>query len=239
MKGDQIDQVRDEAQLKQSQLFSHLANGLIGEPTVEDITLVAIDGVDGAGKTTFADQLADHCRRISDRPVYRCSMDDFLNEKSRRYRRGRNDPEGFYRDSYNYDCAQQVLLEPLTNEIEPKVQFKAFDVDSDLLLPVKQQKIPMNSVVILDGMFLHTDLMRPYWSYSIFLSVPFEVSVPRGNSRFGLPGAVDHPKNQRYVKGQQIYLRECMPELKATWVIDNSDFNSPKIKEKEDVHTYS
>jgi len=39
MKGDQIDQVRDEAQLKQSQLFSHLANGLIGEPTVEDITL--------------------------------------------------------------------------------------------------------------------------------------------------------------------------------------------------------
>ena len=37
----------------------HRLAALIPEPAGEDCIRVAIDGVDGAGKTTFADALAD------------------------------------------------------------------------------------------------------------------------------------------------------------------------------------
>ncbi len=56
---------------------------------------VAVDGVDGVGKTTFADKLGTAIERIG-RPVIRSSVDGFHNPRERRYRRGRASPEGFY-----------------------------------------------------------------------------------------------------------------------------------------------
>jgi uridine kinase len=45
-------------------------------------TLVGVDGLDGAGKTTFADRLAP----LLERPVVRASEDDFLNPAAIRSR---------------------------------------------------------------------------------------------------------------------------------------------------------
>lgn len=58
---------------------------------------VGIDGVDGAGKTTFADELRD-VLTPSRRPVIRATVDEFHHPKPVRYRLGRSSPEGFYRD---------------------------------------------------------------------------------------------------------------------------------------------
>ena len=72
-------------------------------------TLVAVDGVDGAGKTTFADRLAPRL----DRPVVRASEDDFLNPAAVRHRRGRESPEGFFRDSYDLARARAAAAGPV------------------------------------------------------------------------------------------------------------------------------
>src|SRR5690606_29224558 len=53
---------------------------------------VAIDGVDGAGKSTFADELAGPLQKLG-RPVIRASADSFHNPREIRYRRGRHSPE--------------------------------------------------------------------------------------------------------------------------------------------------
>src|SRR5687768_8892138 len=60
---------------------------------------VAIDGVDGVGKTTLANELVDPLRRRG-RPVIRASIDGFHNPRSVRYRLGRSSPEGYYKDSF-------------------------------------------------------------------------------------------------------------------------------------------
>ena len=57
-------------------------------------TLMAIDGVDGSGKTAFADDLADLVRE-SGTKVIRISFDNFLNPREVRHARGRTSPEGF------------------------------------------------------------------------------------------------------------------------------------------------
>ena len=64
-------------------------------------TLMAIDGVDGSGKTAFADDLADLVRE-SGTKVIRISFDNFLNPREVRHARGRTSPEGFFDDTYNY-----------------------------------------------------------------------------------------------------------------------------------------
>ena len=57
-------------------------------------TRVGVDGVDGAGKTVFAAELADTLRRQG-REVVQVSLDDFHHVRAIRYRRGRTSPEGF------------------------------------------------------------------------------------------------------------------------------------------------
>lgn len=64
---------------------------------------VGIDGVDGVGKTVFADHLAA-ILRTAGRPVVRVSADDFHHPREVRYRRGRTSPKGFWLDSYDYSA---------------------------------------------------------------------------------------------------------------------------------------
>src|SRR5712691_8489252 len=69
---------------------------------------VGVDGVDGAGKTHFADELAE-LLKASGRSAIRASVDGFHNPKAVRYRRGRGSPEGFFHDSYDYDQLKVAL----------------------------------------------------------------------------------------------------------------------------------
>ncbi len=76
--------------------------GFIADETlrvrVPGVTRVGVDGVDGAGKTTFADELAG-ALAPSGRQIIRVCADDFLNPRDVRYLRGRSSPEGFFLDS--------------------------------------------------------------------------------------------------------------------------------------------
>src|SRR5262245_11296876 len=73
---------------------------------------VAIDGVHGVGKAVLADELAGPVSNRG-RPVIRASIDGLHNPRSFRYRLGRNSPEGYFRDSFNYPALTTVLLAPL------------------------------------------------------------------------------------------------------------------------------
>ncbi len=76
-----------------------------------DFLRIAVDGDDGSGKTTFADKAAAAIR-LRGRPVVRISLDDFHNVQLVRYRQGRDSPDGFWQDSYNYARFQRDVLDP-------------------------------------------------------------------------------------------------------------------------------
>ena len=59
--------------------------------------LVGIDGIDGSGKSTFADEVAT-LLRARGVPVVRSTVDSFHNPRSKRWARGRSSPVGFYLD---------------------------------------------------------------------------------------------------------------------------------------------
>jgi len=176
--------------------------GLIDEIADEISALrgarVAIDGVDGAGKTYLADALAE---AIKPRPA-RLSIDDFLNPTEVRYARGRDSPEGFFLDSH--DLAAFIAA---------------------------VQAVPADRTLIVDGIFSHRDELVGFWDYSIWLEVPFDVSIPRGAARghgFGDPDP-DAESNRRYVEGQRLYIATCNPRSRATIVIDNTKLDAPRL----------
>lgn len=192
------------------------------------VARIAIDGVDGAGKTTFADELGQALRGFG-RPVIRASVDGFHNRRSVRYAQGKQSPAGFFQDSYNYASLKVHLLEPLGPGGSRRYCIAAFDYVTDKSVPLSEREAHPQSILLLDGIFLHRPELRSYWDASIFLRVDFAVSVARNAARDGSSPDPLAPANQRYVEGQRIYLSTCTPEKYATLVVDNNDLEAPSL----------
>jgi uridine kinase len=192
------------------------------------ILRIAVDGVDGASKTVFADELADAVRPAG-LLVIRASVDGFHHPKNIRYRLGRNSPEGFFRDSYDYAALKSVLLDPRSPGGSARYRTATFDVENDSAVVVEERLADPDAILILDGIFLHRSELRDYWDLSIFLHVPFEISIPRGAGRGFGSADPQSEQNRRYIDGQKLYFRECDPSAHATVVVDNTDLADPRI----------
>jgi uridine kinase len=192
------------------------------------ITRVGVDGVDGAGKTMFANELAAvvHSRH---RPVIRASVDGFHNPKAVRYRKGRGSPEGYFADSYDYATLRNALLDPLSPGGSGRYRAVIFDHRTDLPVSSAEAQALPGSILILDGIFLHRPELRDVWDFSIFLATAFDISVSRCAERDGTSPDPAAAANRRYVEGQQLYLRTCNPRARATLTIDNNDLSAPFI----------
>ncbi|OLF08258.1 nucleoside/nucleotide kinase family protein [Actinophytocola xanthii] len=189
---------------------------------------VAVDGVDGAGKTYFADELADELRGRGT-PVVRASVDGFHNPQRTRYRLGRRSPEGFYRDSYDYGRFMRLLLDPFGPEGSGAYVPEVYDVRREREVRRPPALAEPGSVLVVDGIFTHRDELVRFWDFSVWLDVPFEVSIPRGGQRGDMDPDPRAESNRRYVEGQRIYFAQCSPRTRASMVVDNSDLANPVI----------
>lgn len=196
--------------------------------------LVAIDGLDGAGKTVLAEELVELAAEDSsgsgdNRLVASLSIDGFHHPRAVRYARGKG-PESFFHDSYDYDAFIRSVVTPFREgtPIIPAV----WDVNTDAPAAPARAELPPRCVLLVEGIFLHRPELRTHWDASVWVEVPFEVSVPRGNVRF--PGQHDSiPEaavNHRYVGGQRLYLAECSPWEWASWIFDNEDLQLPRLR---------
>jgi len=204
---------------------------LVPSAVGEDCVRVAVDGVDGSGKTVFADELAEMLRSLG-KYVVRVSVDDFHNVRSTRYRRGRLSPEGFWLDSFNYDRLHADVLTPLGPGGSRRYRSAAHDLITDEILDPEYDVAPPGAVLVADGLFLHRDELADAWEFSVFLDVPFEITVARMAARDGTNPDPEHPTIQRYVGAQQLYFKSCSPHRRATLVIDNTTFATPRLLEQ-------
>lgn len=189
---------------------------------------VGMDGVDGAGKSTFAAELA---QVLAERghPVVHASVDSFHHPRERRYRRGRTSPEGYWLDSYDYDRLVSDLLAAFAPGADRRYRKEIHDVRQELPVEAPQHEAADGSVLVVDGIFLHRDELVEYWDFSVFLDVDVTVTTARTAVRDGTSPDPQHPANARYVVGQRIYLAACDPPSRADLVIDNNDLARPVV----------
>lgn len=212
---------------KRAELLQYIAHAILKLPA-DNVVRVAIDGVDGAGKTVFGDELS-YILQSFERQVIRASVDSFHNPRPIRYKRGASSPEGFFRDSYNYEALVTYLLRPLSRDGSRRFHSSAFDHRTDAAVVAAEEYAEPSAILIFDGIFLHRPELQAFWDFSIFLDVDFTISIPRGAQRGAGSSDPLALSNQRYVQGQKIYLSECNPKVHASVVVNNEDLESPYI----------
>lgn len=194
--------------------------------------IVAIDGLDGAGKTVFADGLAEVFAETGD-AVFRAGIDGFHRPRAERYARGRRSPDGFYRDSYDYATFRRVLIDPFRDGAQTAgttgFQLSAFDVARDASVESQWVTAPLDAVLVVDGIFLNRPELQDLWDWSVWLDVPFDVAYARLALRDGSDPDPDAPSNARYRQGQEIYVNEAHPRDAASVIVDNADLAHPRI----------
>jgi uridine kinase len=200
----------------------------ISRQTNSGILRVAIDGVDGAGKTMLADELATSLRKEG-AAVIRAGIDGFHHPRAVRYRLGRTSPEGFFRDSYNIDMLRAVLLDPLGPGGSLNYRTKVFDHRTDSFIDSPIETAVPPAVLLFDGLFLHRPELRNNWDLSVFLDVPFTQSYARMAHRDGSDADPMAAANNRYREGQKLYFAECRPHEAADILVDYADLAAPQI----------
>lgn len=189
---------------------------------------VAIDGADGVGKTSLANELVEPLRQCG-LDVIRASIDGFHHPRAHRYRRGRSSPEGYFRDSFDTEALTRVLLDPLGPAGSRQFRRAVFDYRMDAEVRAPLETAAARAVLVFDGVFLLRPELRGHWDLSVFLDAPFTVTVARCASRDGGSPDVSAAENRRYVEGQELYFRECAPQRAATILVDYRNLDDPAV----------
>jgi uridine kinase len=194
---------------------------------------VAIDGVDAAGKTTLADDLARELERCGC-SVIRASIDGFHNPAAVRHRRAASG-EGYFRDSFDYEALSRALLTPLGPSGSRRYCRAVFDHRTDSPVQAPTEEARKDAILLLDGVFLLRSELRAHWDFSIFVAADFRVTVARAEVRdrglFGNPTDVRRRYESRYVPGQRLYLESERPRSHASVVVLNDDPEDPALED--------
>ena len=213
---------------KRDALLNSLAD-LINKMKRGEILRVAVDGIDCAGKTMLADELMP---LVEDRgrPVIRASLDGFHNSSHVRYARGRESPEGYYLDSFNYQGLVDKLLLPLSQGGDHRYIEAIFDYRKDEPVELQPKEADPEAVLLLDGVFLLRPELLSFWDLKIFLDISYEESMKRAIVRNGGVGSkVEDLYLRRYIPGQKLYMIHSAPKRKTDILIDNNVPANPRI----------
>ena len=190
--------------------------------------LVSIDGIDTSGKTMLSNELASKMHEIG-RDIIQSSIDGFHNSLTIRYKRGRYNPEGYYRDSFNLQALKILLLNPLKSG-NLRYKTKAYDYTHNIEIFSPFIMAKPDSILLFNGIFLNRPELRDYWDFSIYLYIDEDESIKRGLSRDN--GDAEETKLlylNRYLPGQRIYQKESEPMKYVDIIIDNNNIENPSI----------
>jgi uridine kinase len=216
--------------VKRSDLIRNLA-GAVCDVVRDHPTRVAFDGVDAAGKTTLAGEVATALEDCG-RQIIRASIDGFHNPRV--VRRRDDSAEGYFRSSFNYAALIDSLLAPLGPNGSRMFRRAVFDLRADAEVVVEQEIAAPNAILLLDGVFLLRHELRGYWDLAIFVEADFATTVARAEVRdsklFGNASAVRQRYESRYVPGQKLYLEQEQPKDCADFVVINNSFDNPRLE---------
>lgn len=178
--------------------LAHLADALAALP---DAARVAIDGVDAAGKTTIADELAVVLRDRGEQ-FERVCADDFLRPAAERHRRGRESAEGYYLDSFDHDALRRSVL-------------------------ATRGRVLVDGIFLMRPELNDLWDFRVFVDVSIEESI--RRGAGRDAEHLGSAEAAERLYRRRYAPAQRRYLAELRPQRLADVVVDNSVPESPRV----------
>ena len=186
-------------------VLEELGDALAAVHVADRLTRIGIDGVDGAGKTVLAEEVAQ-LLTTRGRPCIRISVDYFERPPHERYARGELSPEGYYLDAFDFERFRSHVL----------------SVDG-----------PIELVIVADGVFLQRPELVALWDATVWADADLEVTARRGIERdlrwAESLEAIRERYRVRYVPAQRRYIEEQRPRERATFVFRNTDLTEPEL----------
>jgi len=168
------------------------------------LTLIAIEGFGGAGKTTFAERLSQALGS-----AYVVNIDDFIVKE--KLTEPSWDKGGFDRERLE----RQVLL-PASKQEPVKYQELIWETNT-----LSEPKIvPQVDYLIVEGISSYHPNLAHYYDFKIWVDTPIEVAKARGKARDA--GNENADKWDMWAENDLRYQEKYHPEQQADFVISNS-----------------
>lgn len=191
---------------------------------------VALDGVDGSGKTTLGDDLG-RALRARGRPCVRASGDGFHRPPDERYRQGRRSPDGYFEDAFDFETMRRVLLGPLGPGGDRRYRTAIYDVGAERDVEQVPRRAERRVVLVVDGVFLQRPGLDREWDFRVWVETTLETAraraVARDRGTFG--PEIDRRYRERYMPAQRRYLEEVRPDERADVRFVNNDPDHPVL----------
>lgn len=191
---------------------------------------IAVDGLTASGKSTFGDELGAVVSGAG-RQVLRASLDDFKRPWSEAHLYDRTSGEGYFRNAFDYERCQRLLLEPAGIDGSGDVALCSIDPLTQVDHSATKLTMTADAVLLVDGVFAFRPELDRYWDLRVWLDIDADLSVARGAQRDamieGSERAAEQLHRARYLPSERIYIAECDPIGRADVVIDNSVFERP------------
>jgi uridine kinase len=186
-------------------VLEELGDALAAVHAPDRLTRIGIDGVDGAGKTSLAEEIAQLLTKRA-RPCVRVSLDFFERPPTERHARGELSPEGYYLDSFDVERLRAHVL--------------SLDGSREV-------------VVVVDGIFLQRPELADLWDATVWVEADLDAAAERALQRdlvrVDSPDAERERYRFRYFPAQRRYIEEERPHERATFVLRNSDLDEPEL----------
>ncbi|MGD0780215.1 MAG: HAD-IA family hydrolase [Dehalococcoidales bacterium] len=188
--------------------------------------VIGVNGIDGAGKTQFAEALEVFLKTQGELTQL-IHLDDFHNPKAIRYG-GSDQADNYYNRSFNIGLVIDKLLSPMQKKQPISLKLKTLDLQTDKYTNERKYVIKPNTIVIFEGVFLFRKELAPYIDLKVFLHISFDESKRRAMIR---DSEADIKKyDEKYLPAQRKYLTEYPPAKVADIIIDNTNWDYPVIK---------
>jgi uridine kinase len=186
-------------------VLEELGDALAAVHAADGLTRIGLDGVDGAGKTLLAEEVAQLLTSRG-RAAVRVSVDQFEPPPATRYARGELSPEGYYLDGFDFERFRDHLLS-ITG--------------------------PASLVIVADGVFLQRPELADLWHATVWVEADLELAARRGAERnrvwFDSLDETHERYRLRYMPAQRRYIEEQRPHERATFVLRNTDLTEPEL----------
>jgi uridine kinase len=192
-------------------------------------SIIAVDGIDGSGKSVLAGQLTAAAARAGI-PTLVLGVDDFRRPVDWTAG-GRTEAEVYYDDYYDLAHLDRCLR--AYTEGVASVEIPVFDSTSERLHGTRTIAFAGAAVAVVEGVFALRVAAVAEHAALVYLRTSFSEArrrvLARDTARGRTTENVKHRIDARYFPAQERYLREHDPVSRADIVMENEDFAARRI----------
>lgn len=196
-------------------LFDRIINAV----HTDGVSVIGIDGLGGAGKSTISEKLCQNFREHGFHTVL-LHIDDFIHMRKLRYNSAYPDWQCYYDLQWRFDYFSNIINE-IKSRHDDHVDIELYDKENDTYY---QQRFSVldKTIVIVEGIFLQREEYCNIFDYMIYIDIPEQIRLDRVLKRDTYIGderqIIDKYKS-RYFPAEHRYMEQFCPQNNADLVI--------------------